>query len=66
MVTKEELEIAVNGLIQGADENIRTLNSIGKGNMARDWAIIRTKLQEVQAWSCTFCKDVREVAGADE
>jgi hypothetical protein len=66
MVTKEELNIDVTSLIQGADENIRTLNSIGQGNAARDWAIVRTKLQEVLAWSCTFCRDVREVAGADE
>jgi hypothetical protein len=66
MITKESIEIDVNLLIQGTEENIRTLNSIGKGNFARDWAIIRTKLQEVLAWSNTFCQDVREVAGAEE
>jgi hypothetical protein len=66
MVTKEELEIAVNSLVQGTEENLRTLNAIGKNNTARDWAIVRTKLQEVLAWSNTFCKDVREVAGAEE
>jgi hypothetical protein len=66
MITKEEMEIGINSLIRGAEQNIRTLNSMEQGNTARDWAIIRTKLQEVLAWSHTFCKDVCDVAAAEE